>query len=139
MNDISDLAAMYESDYYKFVGVADPALSLFLPKIMESIKPQTVIIDREPEKETNWTRLAREAMMKFREHPLVLWVPFDALHTKRVIQKIFWHLMPGETFDETRYEQLEKMHIGADPEESARVYTKRKPQIEQFMRSAIAA
>lgn len=135
-NTIEDLRALYASEYYKFVGVADTALSLFLPEIIESIKPRTLIIDREPERATDLTRRARESMLQFQNHPLVMWVPFEALHTKRVIQKLFWHLMPEATFDECRYEQLEKMRIGADPDESAREYKRRKPQIEQFLRTA---
>jgi hypothetical protein len=134
--DLSDLERLYESDHYKFVGAADSVLALFLPQILDTIKPRTLIVYREPEKRTRYTKQAFEAMEAVKNHPLVLCAPFEALAHKRVIQKLFWHLLPGEAFDEERYAQLEKMRITADPEWAAAEYVKCRPQLERFIRTA---
>jgi hypothetical protein len=134
--DLSDLERLYESDHYKFVGAADSLLTLFLPQILDTIKPRTLVVYREPEKETRLTKQAYDVMESVKNHPLVLHAPFEALAHKRVIQKLFWHLLPGEAFDEERYAQLEKMRITADPDWAAAEYVKRRPNIERFIRTA---
>jgi hypothetical protein len=116
--DTKDAVSLYQSDFYKFIGIADSELSFALPWILETIKPRTVILDREPSDvdpqdfRGGRPEVARERIMQFRNHPLVMFVPHEALETKRVIQKIYWHLMPGGSFDECRYDQLAKMRIG---------------------------
>jgi hypothetical protein len=115
--NVRDVAALYASDFYKNIGIADSDLSFALPWLLETIKPRTVLLDRDAaeveadEMIGGSPREAREKIQQFRNHPLVMFVPFEALELKRVIQKIFWHLMPGESFDEVRFEQLEKMRI----------------------------
>ena len=144
-SDISDLKLQYDSDYYKFVGVADTAMSFFLPWIIENIAPRILIIDRDPVDIealnrkvgnicSNLPVLAHEELVKFKTHPLVMWVPYEALSHKRVIQRIFWHLMPGEAFDEVRYEELSRLHIGIDLKDQAAAVLKRKTQLQQLFR-----
>jgi hypothetical protein len=127
LSSLEDLRGLYDSTYYKNVGIADSGLGFFLPWIMDNIKPRTVIIDRDPQEvtdalvdmglmRTNHAFVLYERLKEFFEHPLVMRVPYEALGTKRVMQKIFWHLMPGATFDESRYDQLSKMYIQAMPQ-----------------------
>jgi hypothetical protein len=124
---LDDLTDIYRSDYYTHVGIADSGLGFFLPWIMENIQPRTVIIDRDPQEvtdaiaamgmaRTDHAFVLRDRIKLFYDHPLVLRVPYEALGQKRVMQKIFWHLMPGVAFDEVRYEQLSKMYIQAMPQ-----------------------
>lgn len=126
ISDIKQLRSLYESQFYKFVGIADHALGFFLPEILQSLRPRTVVVWRDPKEvqdslakiglpRTNFVDLLAEAIAPFHNHPLVLWVPFEALNEKRTAQKIFWHLMPGEPFDEPRYEELSKMMIETNP------------------------
>jgi hypothetical protein len=119
--DISDLKDFYNKDSPRFVGVSDAALGFYLPWIMENIRPKTLIIDRDIEDvkksfgrlgaRTTGLRMLYDDLVAFREHPSVMWVPYCLLDTKRIIEKIFLHLMPGESFDEARYEQLSDMRI----------------------------
>ena len=126
ISDLSELDRIFASDFYKHVGIADSGLGFFLDWILENIKPRTLIVDRDPAEVTellvklgvarsNYADLLHEKLMRFKSHPLVMWVPMEALQQKRVMQKVYWHLMPGEAFDEVRYEQLSKMTIEADP------------------------
>lgn len=147
-SQIEDLRSLYDSEFYKFVGVADTAMSFFLPWILENIRPRTLIIDRDPAEveasherignlSSNAPTLAHAAILPFKEHPLVMWVPFEALSRKRVIQRIFWHLMPGEPFDETRYEELARLHIGIDLKDQVAEVQRRKPQLERLFRDVL--
>lgn len=122
IRDIEQLFGFYESSYYNHIGVSDSGLGFFIDWILENIQAKTVIIDRdirEVEQSlsqlgfplTNYCDLLMEKLKSVKNHPLVLWVPFDSLNDKRTIQKIFWHLMPGESFDESRYEEFKKMNI----------------------------
>lgn len=126
MSDVKELEAVYQSEFYKFVGVCDTGAGFFLDWILPTLAPRTLIIERDPkEVRDSMTALGltvtqqqvnilADKLREFKEHPLVMWVPYEALNVKRVMQKVFWHLMPGHPFDEARYEQLTKMHIEVD-------------------------
>jgi hypothetical protein len=125
VSDIADIEGIFQSEFFKYVGISDSTLGFFLPWILEHIKPRTLIVARDPREvaesgarlgltDTNFLDLLSARLTEFREHPLVMWVPFEALKTKRVIQKIYWHLMPGHAFGEDRYEELAKMRIETD-------------------------
>lgn len=127
MREITELAQVYKSDFYDYIGVADSGLGFFLPWIMDNIQPRTVIIERDPQQvtdslcelgmmRTNHAFLLTDKLKPFLNHPLVLRVPYEALGSKRTIQKLFWHLMPGVAFDEDRYEMLSKMYVLPAPE-----------------------
>jgi len=127
MSDITELPSVFDTETYKYVGVCDSGIGFFAEWILENIQPRTLIVERDPSEvyasivqmglkttraELNY--LASE-LKKFQSHPLVLWVPFEALNTKRVMQKIFWHLLPGMAFDETRYKELSRFNIEVIP------------------------
>lgn len=123
MSDVSELEALYTSEFYKFVGVCDTGVGFFLDWILPNLMPRTLIIERDPAEVyadlvslgLTVTRaqinLLYDKLRAFKDHPLVMWVPYEALNVKRVMQRIFWHLMPGQPFDEVRYEQLAKINI----------------------------
>lgn len=125
IRELPQLIERYKSDFYKHIGLADIGLGFFLGWILEHISPRTLIVDRDPSDvteemvkmglpRTNYADLMHERLLPFKDHPLVMWVPYEALDKKRVIEKIYWHLMPGHAFDEERYEQLAKMNITTD-------------------------
>lgn len=127
LSDIKHIDDMYRSDFYKHVGISDSGLGFFLPYILEHVKPRTLIIERDPADvieslkkismlDTNFIELLHQELLKAKGHPLVMWVPFESLDSKRVMQKIFWHLMPGEPFDEVHYDLMSKMNIQCDIE-----------------------
>lgn len=125
LSNIEQIDELFQKPMYKHVGISDSGLGFFLDYILENVKPRTLIIERDPKEvaaslrgiglpNTNFIDLLAERLQEFKEHELVMWVPFEALNSKRVMQKIFWHLTPGEAFDETRYELLAKMNIQCD-------------------------
>lgn len=122
MRDIEDIKQFYDCEYYNHVGVSDSGLGFFVDWILDNIGAKTVIVDRDiNEVEASLKQLGLPAsdyleqlykkLQSVRNHPLVLWIPFEALSEKRVVQKIYWHLMQGESFDEARYEEFNKMNI----------------------------
>lgn len=148
MVDISDLEQIYSSEYYKHIGVADSGLGFFLDWILKNMAPRTLIVERDPKEVTeslfklgvarsNYSHLLLEKLQEFRDHPLVMWVPFEALNTKRVVQRVFWHLLPGMAFDEERYEQLEKTKIETDPARTFKEAEKHKDQLARLMRDIL--
>jgi hypothetical protein len=58
--------------------------------------------------------LLSERLLSVKGCPGVMWVSFDSLNDKRIMQKIWWHLMPGAAFDEERYEVFKDLRIEAD-------------------------
>ena len=124
-DDIADLRDFYDKGTARYIGASDAGLGFFLSWILENIKPRTLIVDRDVDevnrslsriglKPKNSMTLLHRELRKFQSHPLVMWVPFFALERKHIVQKIFSHLMPGEDFDETRYEHLSSMNIQVD-------------------------
>ena len=148
IREVSDIEEIYKSDYYKFVGIADSGLGFFLDWILKNIQPRTLIVERDPSEvieslaklglpRTNFTELLNDRLQTFKEHPLVMWVPYEALNMKRVMQKIYWHLMPGQPFDEARYELLAKMRIEADAEAHFAQAKKNKKNLDFLLRDII--
>lgn len=41
-------------------------------------------------------------------------VPYHSLSDMRVMQKVFWHLTPGEPFDEGRFLAMKDVNIQVD-------------------------
>lgn len=109
--DVGSLKSMYQSEFYKFVGIASSKAGHSLDWILENVQPRTLIVERDA-KTPDEARLDTKLQAQ-RAHPLVMWVPLEALDRKRVLQKIYWHLMPGHPFDEERYNQLERVRIEA--------------------------
>ena len=55
-----------------------------------------------------------EALLEMKGHPMVKWVHFNSLVHKRVMQDIYWWLLPGMAFDEVRWEQFANFRIEID-------------------------
>ena len=115
LDEIEQLTSVFE----KYQGVSDSAAGFWIEWILEHIKPRTVVVERpleEVEKsletllpglpKTNYCDLLLENFKKVKNHPLVMRVPFDSLSDTRVMQKVFWHLRPGDVFDEGRFLQM---------------------------------
>lgn len=125
IHEIEDLKGIFSSDYYKYVGVSDSGLGFHLKWILENIKAPTVIIDRDIDEcnseleklskgrlpKTNFCELLHKELVSFKDHPLVMWVPFKEMKKKSIMGKVFCHLMPDVTFDELRFEELDKLNI----------------------------
>lgn len=144
-----DLVDLYQRETPKFVGVSDSSVVFLLPWILETIQPRTVIIERNvgevkasldrlgiPSGE--YLELSFAALKAIRNHPLVMWVPYRALEIPRIVQRMFAHLLPGEPFDEDRYELLAKMRIVTDFEKTVRAFNQQKPQLELLMQDMAA-
>jgi hypothetical protein len=146
--EIEECAKLFKSEFYKFVGVADCGFVFFLDWILENIKPRTLIVERDPAEVTeslvqlglprsNIAQIMHAELIKFRTHPLVMWAPFESLERKRVIQKAFWHLMPGEAFDDARYEHLAKMRIETDVKRTFEQYRQHQHRLDYLMRGVM--
>lgn len=145
LSDITELPDSLKSEFHKYVGTADSGAAFFLPWIAENMDCPIVIIDRNIEDVDNSMRkigcnirpaldLLKETINKYERHPKVLKVPFDLLNEKRIIQKIFWHLMPGEAFDEERYWLFKHLIIEIDHNFVFNLSAKNKRQQEHLMR-----
>jgi hypothetical protein len=145
IGSIEELPKLFESEFYKHVGISDCSVGFFLEWILENIRPRTVIVDRDPAEvtnsmarlgfpRTNLAPLLHAQLLKFQKHPLVMWIPFEALNRKRVIERMYWHLTPGEAFDEARYEHLAKMRIETDLKRTVEEYYSHKDRLDNLMR-----
>lgn len=146
MNDIKELADVYDKPSLKYVGASDSGLGFFLPWVMEAINPRTVIIDRGLDEvrqslvkcgitKEGGLRMLMDCLNRYKYHPSVLWVPYKALDNKRWIEKIWMHLMPGLVFDEGRYEQLAHMNITVDIPHKIEHYHKQGRSIRNLCKS----
>ena len=148
LTSIDDLSVLYEASTYKATGISDSALGFYAAEIVEKFHPRTVIIDRDPREtedemaragfsRTNYCDLLHAALSRARNLPGVMWVPIEALQQKRVMQKIFWHLLPGMPFDEARFEMLWRMNIDADPRKAIQA-AQQSRTLAGLMRPALA-
>ncbi len=137
MTNVDDINKLYQSDYYKFIGISDPLACFFIDEIIEKVNPRILIVERAREEVDRMlsngglgdkilTNYVVEKIKELKLNPEVLWVPYDALNTKRVMQKIYWHLMPGMAFDEERFEEMNKMTIQIDQDKAMELATKVK-------------
>lgn len=127
MQSLDSLDQIYDSRYYSHVGVSDSGLGFFAEEILKRWAPRTLIVERnvrEVEQSlaqlglpvTNYCDLLLEHLRHVKAHPLVMWVPFEALSEERTVERIFWHLLPGVAFDEARFDLLERMVIEPNPQ-----------------------
>ena len=124
--DITEAGRVFQSDYHSHAGISDSGAGFFLPWIMENVNPQTLIIERDPDfvaKDLaengmpvgdNVMPVLMRKLEEFRHHPKVMWVHFDSLGNKRIMEKIWFHLLPGVPFDHERYEQFNDLNIQAN-------------------------
>ena len=136
LGNLDEIADLYRSNFYKFVGVSDTGIGLFLDWMMEHVRPRTVILDRPIEEieselgkiglaRTNYLELLHDSLMKHRSNPEVLVVPYEATHNKRGAEKIYWHLCPGEAFDEVRFAEFLRYRIEIDIVSNAKIAIER--------------
>lgn len=127
LSDISELPEALRSVNHSYVGASDSGAGYFLPWIMKNSPMPILIIDRDERDVTesmqsigyqmgNAIELLSDRLHAAKCHPDVMWVTFDSLDNNRIMQKIWWHLMPGSAFDEERYEVFKDLKIVADIE-----------------------
>lgn len=148
MADISGLSDLYRDGTTEFVGVSDSGAGFFLPWIMENICPRTVIIERDiDECLDSMSRLGfnmgrslellQRHLLRFKYHPNVMWVDFNSLNNQRIMQKVFWHLLPGVPFDEDRYAKMNGTNISVDVESIVRQSVDYRREQHQLMRGVM--
>ena len=148
LTSLEELKELYRSNFYEFIGVADGGLAFFLDWMIDHVRPKIVILDRSVEEAdrdmakqgippTNYNELMREELLRFRGDPNVLWVPNDMLHEKRVAQKVFWHLLPGQAFDEVRFAEFDRYKIELDIVNTARNNIERKKIFGNLLKDVI--
>lgn len=126
------LVELWKPKYGERVGVSDSALTLQLDRILETVAPRTLIIDRPiPQVMASFQRYLEKSPMvfdydlgraylgqiqsemeKFRSHPLVRTVEFDALDDFDATQEIINWLAPGIEILDLR--QMMHMNIQVD-------------------------
>lgn len=148
MADISGLSDLYQLGNTEFVGVSDSGAGFFLPWIMGNISPKTVIIERDVDEcEESMRkigfdmgkslRLLHKHLLRFKYHPNVMWVDFNSLNNQRIMQKVFWHLLPGVPFDEDRYTRMNATNIAVDVDTIVRQSVDYRREQLQLMREVM--
>ncbi len=143
--DITELPTALASSYHRYVGASDSGAGYFLPWIMRHMNPPTVIIDRNIADVQESMRaigfdvdgaleLLAKRVLTFKEHPSVLWVPFDSLSKKRTMERIWFHLLPGVPFDEERFELFNELRIEADVDAIKRLSVTQRDRQQHLLR-----
>lgn len=128
MSSIEDLRPILDSTFYKYIGVSDSGLGYFAPWIIENLQCRMLVIERDfPDVADSLVKLGFDLryihdycnalmgpLLAVKAHPLVKWVHFNSLVHKRVMQDIYWWLMPGMAFDEARWTEFANFHIEVD-------------------------
>jgi hypothetical protein len=125
ISSIDQLDPYFNKDNYTFSGISDSNMGFFARPIMEKYKTKTLVIDRDlitvensvalmgiPK--TDYCSKLKNALIEIKHNPDVMWVPYHSLDSLRVLEKIWWHLMPGLAFDEDRAKLFMKMNIQVD-------------------------
>lgn len=148
LSEISEFPGSMHSEFYPYVGASDSGAGFFLPWIMKNMNPPTVIIERDiDEVERSMALIGfeigkaldmlRERLLTFKNHPSVLWVPFDSLNDKRIIRRIHSHLLPCVPFDDVRYEIFSDLRIEADVSRVVEIAERRKSEQAHMMRDVL--
>jgi len=122
MSKLEDIGSLYDAHGYTHVGISDSALSFWADTIVEMYEPRTLIVGRDVSEVIASLRaincpgeeLCDEATVRLsalRGHPLVKWVPFHALSVERVVELVWFHLLPGVPFDVARWREFDKLNI----------------------------
>lgn len=126
LSDISELPDALRSVNHMHVGASDSGAGYFLPWITQNLMGMPIlVIDRDVDDVAasmagiglpmgRALTLLSDRLLAVKGRPGVMWVSFDSLNNKRIMQKIWWHLMPGVAFDEERYELFKDLRIEAD-------------------------
>lgn len=149
LSELEELKSVYRSNsYYKYVGIADNGLGFFINWMTDHIAPAIVILDKSVEDaqaewdrmgmpRTNYLEVAREELLKHKDDENVLWVPNESLRSKRVMQKVFWHCLPGEPFDEVRYAEFARYKIDQNFDEVKKIAQMRRDVFLNLMRDTV--
>ncbi len=108
------------------MGMAGTGLGFFLPQIIQENAPKILIIDRHPDEvnatlaqlgvpDSDYAEKLHRRLQSVHGHPSVLWMKAEALQTRRGMEKAFFHCLPGEPFDQERFELMSKFLIEVDP------------------------
>lgn len=132
-------------DYaYKYTGIADSAAGFHLTEILATVRPRTLIIERDRAAvnwslqklngvQTNYCDLLAGHLARASNHPLVMTVPFDELRNPdRVLECLLW-LMPSLVFDRRKIEQLQTMNITVDMDRIWRLAEERKADLAEII------
>ncbi len=126
IKDISEIGGKLTSEFYRHMGMAGTGLGFFLPQIIQEVAPRILVIDRHPDEvnatlaqlgvpDTDYADKLYRRLQSVRGHPSVLWMKAEALQTRRGAEKAFFHCVPGEAFDQERFDLLSKMLVEVDP------------------------
>jgi hypothetical protein len=124
---IEELPALLDSTFYRHFGVSSSGLGFFTKWIIDNMQARVLVIDRDigevedslkklgiPIDRFLYCRLLQERLQEIRDHPMVKWISFPSLQHRRVMQEIYWWLMPGCAFDEDRWQQFNGFNIEVD-------------------------
>lgn len=113
-----------EDSNKNFVGISDSGLGFQLKNIINTYSPKVLIIDRPIEEveaslealktglpRTNFCEILHKSLAEFQTGGDIMRVPYHSLNELRTMQKIFWHLTPGEPFDEGRFLHMKDINI----------------------------
>jgi hypothetical protein len=128
MQESTDIDRLMEAKGYSHVGVADTALAFF-PEVIDRILCPVVLVMREPGECTadlirmgthpseavEFVARTDNACSRIKTKVNVLVVQASQLRDRRVVQKIFWHCLPGIAFDEVRFMLLSQLVIEHNP------------------------
>lgn len=131
IKDISEVGPKLTSQFYRHMGMAGTGLGFFLPQIIQEVAPKILVIDRHPDEvnatldqlgvpPTDYADKLYRRLMSVQGHPSVLWVKAEALHNRRTAEKAFFHVLPGEAFDQERFDLMQKMIVEVDPRYASR-------------------
>lgn len=116
---------LWQDCAYKYTGLADSAAGFHLAEILATVRPRTLIIERDRAAvnwslqklngvQTNYCDLLAAHLATASDNPLVMTVPFEELRDPDCILECLLWLMPSLVFDRRKIEQLQTMNITVD-------------------------
>jgi hypothetical protein len=112
---------------FKHIGISDSSAGFFIEYILEEIKPQILVIERDigaVEKSLeslglnlpthDYCTALKEKYDSITGHPLVLNCPYEMLNDANVMREITEHLTPGIPFNEEYFNLMTHRHLQID-------------------------
>lgn len=129
----AELAAVWKDERAAYVGMADSGVVPVLGRILDDVKPRTLIVDR-PQEDVFQSFLhflpelveraekpvrayiaqSSKTIDAYRSHPLVKVVDFDALNSRETVRDCLAWVMPGNP--DPLKDELMHMNIQVDPD-----------------------
>lgn len=133
-------AELWQSETFKYIGIADSAFGFHLSEILHDIRPRTLVIERPQAdvaaslgklstRQTNYCDLLAARIEEFKSHLLVKTISFSALRDNETVLECLDWLMPGLYFDRAKIEQLQNMNITVDMDRVWRLAVEHKHQM----------